>query len=513
MQDQIRIGLNKKLLVIVLLVSALVVVPLATFQIYLEYVEQKKDLKFQTNSVVESYDSILAEGLYKLDEEQLKITLNVITNYEGIVKADIESENFDLKLSSKNRQHNIEFDYVIEKNLVHAEGGSPFLAGQLKLYATYKPVLKKLQERFPRIIGFLMIEVFLVSLIVMLAINWMIVRPVVNLSNQLASMKIDEYKPIEIQRLMSKETDEFTILTDVINDHAVSLQKSNKSLNEELNNRKENQARIIQLAQKAEVANIASSVLHNSANALMIATLVPKKITKQILEFRKNNRLPTHEEIGGKITEEEMQINKSKLIALLSFIESGLVRMDKSLMIARQLIRSQQSNANTEATKKEEGIKEIVTDILILQEDFLKQNRIKLIAAPPPDVKVHVIRFQLANVIINVIKNAAEAMQEASQAEPCIQIHYKETGSHLEVCIQDNGIGIDPDNIGTIEKGSFTTKKEGHGFGFSSCKRIMQTMGGDLSLESEGVGKGAIVHVSIPKSSAGKGSNNLDEVA
>ena len=62
----------------------------------------------------------------------------------------------------------------------------------------------------------------------------------------------------------------------------------------------------------------------------------------------------------------------------------------------------------------------------------------------------------------------------------------------------DNGVGIVPENLTNIFQYGFTTKKTGNGIGLHTSATFIQEMGGTLSVNSEGVGKGATFIVELP---------------
>ena len=64
--------------------------------------------------------------------------------------------------------------------------------------------------------------------------------------------------------------------------------------------------------------------------------------------------------------------------------------------------------------------------------------------------------------------------------------------------MSDNGVGIPPESISKIFNYGFTTKKNGHGFGLHTCANAATEMGGQLTVESEGVDKGATFTLILP---------------
>jgi len=108
-----------------------------------------------------------------------------------------------------------------------------------------------------------------------------------------------------------------------------------------------------------------------------------------------------------------------------------------------------------------------------------------------PKIKVDVNKMK--RVIINVVKNAIEAMPNGGRLE----IKSKNTSSEWKVSFSDTGIGIPEEIKEKLGKPLFTTKAKGMGLGLAICKRIVEAHGGSISLESS-IGKGTVLTISIP---------------
>ena len=68
----------------------------------------------------------------------------------------------------------------------------------------------------------------------------------------------------------------------------------------------------------------------------------------------------------------------------------------------------------------------------------------------------------------------------------------------VRVIVQDNGIGIPAENLTRIFSHGFTTRKKGHGFGLHSSALAAREIGGELTVRSDGPGKGAVFTLDIP---------------
>jgi len=88
----------------------------------------------------------------------------------------------------------------------------------------------------------------------------------------------------------------------------------------------------------------------------------------------------------------------------------------------------------------------------------------------------------IEQVIINLLLNAIEAVKQ--EPEPYISLSAIETKDHVQIKIQDNGIGISPEIQEQIFTPFFTTKKTGTGVGLTLSKQIMLMHNGNLSVDS-----------------------------
>ncbi|MHA1730641.1 MAG: ATP-binding protein [Promethearchaeota archaeon] len=112
---------------------------------------------------------------------------------------------------------------------------------------------------------------------------------------------------------------------------------------------------------------------------------------------------------------------------------------------------------------------------------------------------------QIAQVVNNLVLNATEAMPEGGTIR--VSLENKRTGPgdvvakpgemYLEMTIEDDGVGIPPENLSKIFDPYFTTKEKGHGLGLAVCYNIVKKHGGDIRVESK-VGRGTRVTVLIP---------------
>lgn len=125
----------------------------------------------------------------------------------------------------------------------------------------------------------------------------------------------------------------------------------------------------------------------------------------------------------------------------------------------------------------------LIERILTLFKEQTRKANIKLSFNHQSSCLVVADGAQLEQALINIIKNALEAVSQSENKEVTLtlyQQHNKNSSQHLLLDIEDTGPGIAPHVIEQIFVPFFTTKKQGSGIGLSLSRQIMIQHGGDL---------------------------------
>jgi signal transduction histidine kinase len=101
----------------------------------------------------------------------------------------------------------------------------------------------------------------------------------------------------------------------------------------------------------------------------------------------------------------------------------------------------------------------------------------------------------LKQVILNVCKNAIEAMDEGGN----LDIRDSYTSDHLTIMIKDSGPGIPQEILGKLFTPFFTTKPKGTGLGLFICKQIIHEMNGTIDISSDSTGTTVIIQFPLYK--------------
>lgn len=104
---------------------------------------------------------------------------------------------------------------------------------------------------------------------------------------------------------------------------------------------------------------------------------------------------------------------------------------------------------------------------------------------------------QVKQVVLNICKNAVEAMTEVKNAELKIEAGYNEKANEMFIKITDNGHGMSKETLEKIGTPFYTTKSNGTGLGLNFCYKVIKEHGGRIEVESE-LEKGTKFTVVLP---------------
>lgn|SRR5579859_1190603 len=107
-------------------------------------------------------------------------------------------------------------------------------------------------------------------------------------------------------------------------------------------------------------------------------------------------------------------------------------------------------------------------------------------------------RIQLQQVLLNLIKNAIEAMSSIAPDARVMHLKTERDGSQgVVISVQDSGPGVDPGNAKRIFDHFFTTKPHGMGMGLAICRSIIEAHNGRLWAEAGGH-QGSTFRIALP---------------
>lgn len=343
-----------------------------------------------------------------------------------------------------------------------------------------------------------------------------ITRKVAVLGNQLQQGKpIDE---IEERRIRTRSRSEIGRLARVFNAMTAALVKAhrtlmayNRGLEEKVEERtkelKASQAIALENAHAAGMAEIATGVIHNIGNVLNSLNITVEDIDrglkrKRVANFAKAITMLTEHRTDLHVFFETHPKGPIFLDYLDEFsktmqeehdkLSSDILEMRQEVNIIREIIKTQHIYAKGIDLYENVDLSEIADDALYLETPALKNKDIQVVRHYDAVPMIRTSKVKLMHIVINLIKNAKEAMLEKPESEHRLTITVRKLGSgRLQLTVEDTGVGIAADVLPKIFSHGFTTKRHGNGFGLHFCGNAAAELGGRLSAESLGPDQGA----------------------
>ena len=192
-------------------------------------------------------------------------------------------------------------------------------------------------------------------------------------------------------------------------------------------------------------------------------------------------------------------VDAAKVEDLLDKIGEQASRAGDVLRSLRTMVKKHES----ETTRIEVG--QLVADTLKLVEMESRSANIRFESVISRDLPpIFVDGVQIQQVVLNLIRNAIEAIEEAGIATSLIKIGVSGTAENeIAVSVTDYGPGIGPDDAKHIFEPFYSTKGGGLGVGLSISRAIIEAHGGHISL-APNVDSGCVFQFTLPTSHEGK---------
>mgnify|MGYP001626377829 CR=1 FL=1 len=149
---------------------------------------------------------------------------------------------------------------------------------------------------------------------------------------------------------------------------------------------------------------------------------------------------------------------------------------------------------------EETDINELIDEVLFMEVYELRDKKIILVKELNRDLpKIRVDRAQIKRVIINIVKNAIQAMERMGGGVLRIRSAEEvlDNKRYLKIEVSDTGGGIPSEIVPNIFNPFFTTKSEGTGLGLSTSKRIVEMHGGFIRVDND-YPKGTTFEIYLP---------------
>ncbi|MFH1860644.1 MAG: ATP-binding protein [bacterium] len=429
----------------------------ASIGIYsLKYSKQALMAEFnnRANSLTNSLSIISESPVLFRDTEMLSnIGLGAL-NQRDVIFCEIRDENENILFwkGTKNKKCIQEYTAIIQTEKIKDDVSGDELAlgtqgakrlekiGSIHLIFSLDSIQNRLKNIQQVIILIIVIGIIIGSIAIALLVKIVVGRPIDHL--------------IVDTRVIAKGNLSYAIpvsTNDEIGSLAIAFNQMTKDL-------KVSQEHLVKAERMAAVAQIASEAAHEMRNSIQVIS-VGTYLLKQIIHEENPLILKTIKQIDGAVSRTSDFIDDLLHFSRPIELRIGLGNINNMINFAiTELAESVLTGIEVER-KLSDNIPEIPADF----------NRLK-------------------QVVLNLVKNAAEAMRGVENKR--LEIRSEKESDFVKIIVSDTGEGMTQEQMAHLFEPFHTTKKKGVGLGLSICKRFVEAHdNGRIEVESE-LGKG-----------------------
>ncbi|MDB6148780.1 MAG: hypothetical protein JWQ44_228 [Chthoniobacter sp.] len=271
---------------------------------------------------------------------------------------------------------------------------------------------------------------------------------------------------------------------------------------------------LIGLSRQAGMAEVATSVLHNVGNVLNSVNISAAQASDKVRHscgvdlLRVAALLEEHRDdlpkflgttqgaqLPGFITALADALAAEQRVAL-----EELGSLTTHIDHIKEIVAMQQTYARIAPMIEDISPVSLVENALQMNGAALEQQGVEIVreyAGARSSIRVD--KHKALQILVNLIQNAGHALADGETDRKRLILRIREDdGTTVEIEVADEGVGIPAGNLTRIFEHGFTTRKEGHGFGLHSAALAAQELGGLLSVQSDGPGKGAVFTLALP---------------
>jgi C4-dicarboxylate-specific signal transduction histidine kinase len=270
---------------------------------------------------------------------------------------------------------------------------------------------------------------------------------------------------------------------------------------------------LVSAARTAGMSEIATGILHNIGNVLNSVVLSRQLVAEtldrsQLGQLRRVLELLEEQDDLAHFLTADPRGQK-----LLPFLEAltrtleeererardELAGLGEGVEHIRELVASQQALAGRSTVVERISVAEQVERAIEVTASANGSDAKLVVEREVPELPAQLLdRHKLLEILVNLVQNARQSVSEAEVDDPHIAVRVAAEGGRLTIRVADNGRGIAPEHLEQIFAHGFTTRRNGHGFGLHASANSARELGGELSVRSDGPGRGAEFTLSLP---------------
>lgn len=272
---------------------------------------------------------------------------------------------------------------------------------------------------------------------------------------------------------------------------------------------------LLEVSRQAGMAEVATSVLHNVGNVLNSVNIgaiwmadsvkgskAPAllKVAKMLNDHRADlGEFITTDPKGRQIPDYLHQLAE-QLAREQTAQMAEVMQLKRNIDQIKEIVAKQQDYTYISGVKETVAVAEVVEESLRKAEYFFGDQRVEIIREFDPVPTLTIDRHKLIQILAHLLRNAHQACRESGRADPRIIIQINRSTLGVRISVNDNGLGIHPEQLPRVFHQGFTANRErqSHGIGLHSSILAAKELGMSLTAASDGLGHGATFVCEIP---------------
>ena len=186
------------------------------------------------------------------------------------------------------------------------------------------------------------------------------------------------------------------------------------------------------------------------------------------------------------------ELDRERIGQIAARAEAQVVRAGEIILNLREFV------GKGETEQRAEDLNHTVEEAAALALIEAKHKGVKTVMQLDRNLPlVRIDRIQIQQVIVNLVRNAAEAMEGVEPRQLTVSTAWLGEAAAAEIAIADTGAGIAPQVAARLFQPFVTSKKSGMGLGLSICREIVEAHGGTLSA-GPNAPRGTVFTIALP---------------
>jgi PAS domain S-box-containing protein len=267
-------------------------------------------------------------------------------------------------------------------------------------------------------------------------------------------------------------------------------------------------------SRQAGMAEVATGVLHNVGNVLNSVNVSAALVAERLKQSRAAgigklaNLFEQHDaDLARFLTEDERGRQVPAYLHQLAQnldqerreLRNELEDLTRNVEHIKEIVAMQQNYARVVGVVEAVALAELVDDAIKIHGGAYSRHGVNVVREYEPLPHILVDKHKVLQILVNFFSNAKYACDAVAHDHKRVTVRIRGAGvDRVTIEVEDNGVGIAPENLARVFSQGFTTRRGGHGFGLHSGAIAAAELGGSLTVRSEGLGKGSNFRLELP---------------